>query len=215
MINFTAIEILGSVFSISGAISMSLSSKDNHTPLYYAFYLFFFSNLLFLFLFTSNGMLPLMIQMTFFFISSINGILKISSSNHYLNSIFTKDFFIISFFLVLYILFFVYELFFNSTTFSGTNIINSFDSFVIKPLEVFASSLAILGSFVLSSKNHITRSYAYILFFVADSILAYIGYTHSLYAFMTQALFFLGTSSLGYYNTMKNEINNFFNIKNI
>jgi hypothetical protein len=196
MINLQTIEILGSIFSISGAISMSFSSKENTNPLYYAFYLFFFSNLLFLFLFTSSGIVPIMLQMIFFFISSINGIIKTSNNLR-------KDYLIIATFLLPYLLFFINYFFFSSFDFNNI-------SWEVKPLEAFASSLAIIGSFVLASSHHITRSYAFIIFFIADTILAYVGYTHSMYAFMTQAIFFLGTSSFGYYNTMKAEINSIF-----
>ena len=74
--------------------------------------------------------------------------------------------------------------------------------------KIFATLSAnlLIGSFLLSSHNHIIRSYAFICFFMADVIFVYIGYTNAFYFFMVQSAFYLYTSLKGYSNTMKDEI---------
>ena len=189
------IEIIASILSISGSLMMAKSTKTNTKPLYFAFALFGTANLFFLFFFTANGIIPIAIQMLFFFITEINGFLKNSEN-------FKRDLKLIIMVLIPYIVFFTIYMIDNM----NTNI-----DWTIKPIETFASLLAVIGSFILSSQNHITRSYAFILFLIADSILIYVGYSHSMFAFMFQAMFFVGTSTVSYYRTMKEEIQDFFN----
>ena len=78
--------------------------------------------------------------------------------------------------------------------------------FKILLVDFVASIIAIIGSFLLSSHNHVIRSYAFICFFIADVIFVYIGYTNTFYFFMIQSAFYLYTSLKGYSNTMKDEI---------
>ena len=189
------IEIIASILSISGSLMMTRSTQTNTRPLYFAFALFGMANLFFLFFFTANGIIPIAIQMLFFFVTAINGFLKNSEN-------FKRDLKLIVIVLIPYFIFFASYMIDNM----NTNI-----DWTIKPIETFASLLAVIGSFVLSSPNHITRSYAFILFLIADSILMYVGYTHSMFAFMFQSMFFVGTSTVSYYRTMKDEIYNFLN----
>lgn len=194
---FYIIEIIASILSISGSIMMTRSTSTNTRPLYFAFALFGTSNLFFLFFFTANGIIPIAIQMLIFFISAINGFIK--------NSVNLKrDIIIVLSILIPYFIFFTFYMIDNM----NTNI-----NWTMNPIETFASLLAVIGSFTLSSPNHIRRSYAFIMFFIADSILIYVGYSHSMYAFMFQAMFFIGTSTIAYYRTMKSEIHSFFNIQ--
>ncbi len=180
------LEIFGAVFSILGAYLMSLSSQNNTRPLYQAFISFFISNISLLTFFTLSGKVPILIQMVLFFITAILGIYK-----HTLDK--KRDVNIMTLILCIYILalyFFVFPKIQNI-------------SFEVLPIDFIASFIAILGSFLLSSHNHIMRSYAFICFFLADVIFVYIGYTNSFYFFMIQSIFYLYTSTKGYINTMK------------
>lgn len=188
------LEATGAIFSIIGAYLMSLSTKDDTRPLYFGFISFFISNLALLTFFTLNGKVPVIIQMILFFITAIIGIYKLTKNKK-------RDVSIIFIILFIYILFFVFTIFPN---------IKDTD-FNILIIDFIASFIAIVGSFLLSSPKHITRSYAFICFFVADVIFVYIGYVNAYYFFMIQSMFYLYTSSKGYHNTMKSEIEIFFN----
>lgn len=186
------LEALGAIFSIVGAYLMSLSSKEDTKPLYFGFISFFISNLALLTFFILNGKVPVIIQMILFFITAIIGIYKLTKNKK-------RDRNIIIFILVIYILILIIMVLPN---------IKNID-FNILIIDFIAAFIAILGSFLLSSHNHIIRSYAFICFFVADIIFVYIGYVNAYYFFMIQSLFYLYTSSKGYHNTMKNEIDIF------
>lgn len=186
------LEAIGAIFSILGAYLMSLSSKDNTRPLYFGFISFFVSNLALLTFFTLTGKVPVIIQMILFFVTAVLGVYRLTNSKK-------RDSLIMSFILTIYI----FVLF-------KTVVPNMGDiDFSILPIDFIASFIAIFGSFILSSKNHIIRGYAFICFFVADVIFVYIGYTNAFYFFMVQSAFYLYTSVKGYRNTMKEEIEEF------
>jgi hypothetical protein len=188
------LEAIGAIFSIIGAYLMSLSTKDDTRPLYFGFISFFISNLALLTFFLLNGKVPVIIQMILFFITAIIGIYKLTKNKK-------RDISLMSGILSIYILVLIFSIFPN---------IKDID-FNILFIDFIAALIAIIGSFLLSSHNHIIRSYAFICFFVADIIFVYIGYSNAYYFFMIQSIFYIYTSSKGYYNTMKNEINAFFN----
>jgi uncharacterized membrane protein YhhN len=183
------LEAIGAIFSILGAYLMSLSGNGNTKPLYLGFICFFVSNLALLTFFTLTGKIPVIIQMILFFVTAIIGIYKLTQNRK-------RDVQIISFVLSIYILIFIFTVVPNM---AQTN-------FKILLVDFIASLIAIIGSFLLSSHNHVVRSYAFICFFVADVIFVYIGYTNAFYFFMVQSAFYLYTSLKGYSNTMKNEI---------
>lgn len=186
------LEATGAIFSIAGAYLMSLSSKENTRPLYYGFISFFISNLALLTFFVLNGKVPVIFQMILFFITAILGIYKLTKNKKRDVSIISGILFIYSLILVFTILPSIENIDFNILFIDST-----------------ASLIAILGSFLLSSPNHIVRSYAFICFFVADVIFVYIGYSNAYFFFMIQSMFFIYTSLKGYHNTMRNEINTF------
>lgn len=188
------LEIIGAVFSIIGAYLMSLSSKENTKPLYFGFISFFISNLALLTFFLMHGKVPVIIQMVLFFITAIIGIYKLTINKK-------RDSVLMGVILFIYITILVITVLPN---------IKNID-FSILVIDFIASFIAILGSFLLSSHNHIIRSYAFICFFVADIVFVYIGYSNSYYFFMIQSMFYLYTSSKGYHNTMKSEIDSFIN----
>jgi uncharacterized membrane protein YhhN len=186
------LEAVGAVFSIAGAYLMSLSSKDNTRPLYFGFICFFISNLALLTFFTLNGKVPVIIQMILFFITAIIGIYKLTKNRK-------RDVSVISLVLFIYISVLILTVIPN---------IKDID-FSILIVDLIASLIAIVGSFLLSSPKHIIRSYAFICFFVADIVFVYIGYSNAYYFFMVQSIFYLYTSYKGYHNTMKSEIDIF------
>jgi uncharacterized membrane protein YhhN len=183
------LEVIGAIFSILGAYLMSLSGKGNTKPLYLGFICFFVSNLALLTFFTLTGKIPVIIQMILFFVTAIIGIYKLTQNRK-------RDIRIISFVLAIYILIFIFTVLPNMAQID----------FKVLLVDFIASLIAITGSFLLSSHNHVVRSYAFICFFVADVIFVYIGYTNAFYFFMVQSAFYLYTSLKGYSNTMKNEI---------
>ena len=183
------LEAMGAIFSILGAYLMSLSGKGNTKPLYLGFICFFISNLALLTFFTLTGKVPVIIQMILFFVTAIIGIYKLTQYRK-------RDVQIMAFVLVIYISIFIFTVLPN---------MGQID-FKILLVDFVASIIAIIGSFLLSSHNHVIRSYAFICFFIADVIFVYIGYTNTFYFFMIQSAFYLYTSLKGYSNTMKDEI---------
>ncbi|MFA9240109.1 MAG: hypothetical protein ACEQSQ_09530 [Candidatus Paceibacteria bacterium] len=183
------LEAMGAIFSILGAYLMSLSGKGNTKPLYLGFICFFISNLALLTFFTLTGKVPVIIQMVLFFVTAIIGIYKLTQNRK-------RDVQIMAFVLVIYISIFIFTVLPN---------MGQID-FEILLVDFVASIIAIIGSFLLSSHNHVIRSYAFICFFIADVIFVYIGYTNTFYFFMIQSAFYLYTSLKGYSNTMKDEI---------
>lgn len=186
------LEALGAIFSIMGAFLMSRSSKNDTRPLYWAFVSFFVSNLALLTFFTLNGKIPVILQMILFFATAILGIYRLTLDRK-------RDVTLMSIILSIYILILVFTVLPN---------MGNID-FTILFIDLLAASIAIFGSFILSSKNHIVRGYAFICFFVADVIFVYIGYTNAFYFFMVQSAFYLYTSTKGYLNTMHEEIDAF------
>jgi hypothetical protein len=127
--------------------------------------------------------------MILFFVTAIIGIYKLTQNRK-------RDIKIMAFVLVVYISILVITVLPNMAQID----------FKILLVDFIASLIAIIGSFLLSSHNHVIRSYAFICFFVADVIFVYIGYTNAFYFFMIQSIFYLYTSYKGYSNTMKDEI---------
>ena len=180
------LEVIGAIFSILGAYLMSLSTKDNTRPLYFGFISFFISNLALLTFFTLTGKVPVMIQMVLFFITAIIGIYRLTQNRN-------RDISIMGIVLTIYITILFFTIVPN---------MSSID-FNILFIDLLAASIAIFGSFILSSKNHITRSYAFLCFLVADVIFVYIGFINGFYFFMIQSMFYIYTSLKGYRNTTK------------
>lgn len=183
------LEAIGAIFSILGAYLMSLSGKGNTKPLYLGFICFFISNLALLTFFTLTGKIPVIIQMILFFVTAIIGIYKLTQNRK-------RDIKITTFILVIYISIFILTVLPNMAQID----------FKILMIDLIASLIAIIGSFLLSNHNHVIRSYAFICFFVADVFFVYIGYSNAFYFFMVQSVFYLYTSLKGYSNTMKDEI---------
>ena len=186
------LEAIGAIFSILGAYLMSNSTKHDTRPIYWGFVSFFVSNLALLTFFTLTGKVPVIIQMILFFVTAVLGIYRLTLNRK-------RDVTYIVAILSVYLF-----IFFKTVIPNMANI-----DFTILPIDLIAASIAIYGSFILSSKNHITRGYAFICFFVADVIFVYIGYTNAFYFFMVQSAFYIYTSTKGYLNTMHEEVHEF------
>ena len=68
--------------------------------------------------------------------------------------------------------------------------------------DIVAATMAIIGSFLLRTKNESVKIIAFTLFILADLLYAFIGYDKNMLFFMTQSIFFLFTSSYGIYNSI-------------
>lgn len=187
------LEAFGAIFSILGAYLMSLSTKHNQRPLYFAFISFVCANLSLFAFFLFQGKIPMIIQLVFFYWGAYLGVIKKSDDSK-------RDFKILLIISIIYFIVLFISLYFKS--------VDSID-FEIVPIDSVAAFMAIVGNFLLSSRSHIRRSYAFILFFLADVLYVYVGYTNAFYFFMIQSAFFLYTSMNGYRNTMKEEIEEF------
>lgn len=183
------LEAMGAIFSIVGAYLMATSSKGHTRPLYYGFMSFFISNAALLTFFTFKGKVPIIFQMLLFFVTAILGIYR-----HTLHR--KRDMFVIGFLSTLIAF---------GIMLAVVPHMQDID-FTVLPIDFAASSLAILGSYLLSSHNHIYRGYAFICFFIADVVFVYIGYSNAFYFFMVQSMFYLYTSIKGYRNTMYEEL---------
>jgi hypothetical protein len=179
------LEAFGAIFSILGAYLMATSTKINTKPLYYGFISFFISNTALLIFFTLKGKVPIILQMVLFFMTAIIGIYKHTSHKK-------RDTMLMSMVLLLLgcVLYF-----------SIVPRMREID-FTVLWVDSLASSLAIFGSFLLSSHTPKIRGYAFICFFIADVVFVYIGLTNAFYFFMVQSLFYLYTSVKGYKNTL-------------
>jgi len=189
----TILEVMGGATAIVAAYKMSLSGKEGRIYLYHAFVLFGISDLFLFAFFLLEGKIPMVIQMLIFGSTALLGIIK---TIDFQNCSYAKDqndlfkkamLFIGSYFSIILGLSFVFDSF------------SSID-FTIVPIDVVASSIAVLGSFMLSSHSHVIRAWAFIMFFVADVIFVYIGFENKFYFFMLQSAFFIYTSSQGFYN---------------
>ncbi|MGE4444991.1 MAG: hypothetical protein AB7E37_08510, partial [Candidatus Altimarinota bacterium] len=142
------LEAFGAIFSILGAYLMATSTKINTKPLYYGFISFFISNTALLIFFTLKGKVPIILQMVLFFMTAIIGIYKHTSHKK-------RDTMLMSMVLLLLgcVLYF-----------SIVPRMREID-FTVLWVDSLASSLAIFGSFLLSSHTPKIRGYAFICFF--------------------------------------------------
>lgn len=189
------LEILGGAAAIAGSYKMSLSGKnEGREHLYSAFILFGLSNLFLFAFFLLEGKIPMVIQMLIFGVTALIGIVKTAD---YENCKFAKDKIEMRDRLI------IFSLLYLCIVVSLALMLNAFNDtdFNIVPIDLTASIIAVIGSFLLSSHNYIVRSWAFVLFFIADVIFVYIGYTNQFYFFMLQSAFFIYTSSKGFYNT--------------
>lgn len=176
------LEMFGAIFSILGAWYMSTATKKS---LYKAFTAFLISNGSLLLFFLINGKIPMVIQFIFFFATAILGLYRTTEDKEKTKRIV---------FLALFILCLgvIYPLF---------NLENI--NLTVLPLDTVASSLAILGAFLLSSSSYTQRNIAYALFVIADIIFVYIGYINGFWFFLTQSAWFIFTGSKGLLSNIK------------
>jgi len=189
----TILELLGGATAIVAAYKMSLSGKEGRIYLYHAFILFGISDLFLFAFFLFEGKLPMVIQLIIFGSTALLGIVKTVDYTNCSYAMNKKD-------LIQKAIVFIFLYF--CIVFGLSILFNSFDSvdFTIVGIDVLASSIAVLGSYMLSSHSHVIRAWAFVMFFIADIIFVYIGFENKFYFFMIQSAFFIYTSSQGFYN---------------
>ena len=141
------LEALGAIFSIMGAYLTSLSSKENTRPLYWGFVSFFISNLALLTFFTLNGKVPVIIQMILFFVTAILGIYRLTMNRR-------RDVLLMTSALTIYISILIFQILPNMENIDFTVLI----------IDLIAASIAIFGSFILSSHNMLSVFHTHTIF---------------------------------------------------
>ena len=138
VIQFTAM-----VFSMLGAFLMSRDLVKFEKTLLYANISFLTSNVLMIYIAINSGMIPLLIQLILFSISSYINISSMSSSKYISYVGLGIGLFILSLL----------------STLKGAY-------FEISTIEVIASVIAISGSFLMKTKSDIVRINMFIMFFI-------------------------------------------------
>lgn len=184
------LEFIGMICSIVAVLFIATATNKN---IYKANILFYISNISLLTFFMLNGIISIFIQMCFFYITAILGILRLSNNKK-------RDLKLIITTTTIYFILLIIYLYNNS-------LINI--TFTLKPLDAMASLFAIIGSYLLAFDNYIKRNLAYTLFIIADILYVYIGYNNNFIFFTIQSFFFIFTSTFGIINNYKifNKIN--------
>ena len=175
------LEFLGMVLSIIGVIYIA---KANNLAIYKANIMFYCSNLLLFTFFLFNGMVAIFLQMSFFFITSIIGIIRLSTNTN-------RDIKLIIITFIIYLLILLISTYFYN--------LENFQ-FKFNTLDVLAALMAMIGAYLLPFDNKNKRNMAYLLFILADILYVYIGYMNMFYFFMFQSFLYIFTSSIGIYN---------------
>lgn len=175
------LELLGMITTIIGSILLA----NNKT--FYAFSIFLISNLFMIFVGISNLLLGLTIQMIIFIIVGYDVITHINK-NKYLK-------YIILLIITLYFLFiFIYFYHLDLTQFQ----------FELNKIDIFAATLAIIGSWVMRFQLYKIKIFGFILFILADVLYSYIAYEKSLYYFMFQSITLVFVSLYGIFTLLNN-----------
>jgi len=177
------LEFLGAASTMTGAF---LVSRNKENLMFFGFIGFLTANLLMFAFATGKGMLPLQIQMAFFFFGSLPG-LKAYSSNWKMvrNTLFS--------------IFMLYMILIISVMDFKISITD------ISPIEVIAATIAIVGSYMLRYKNSNIKIISFMMFFVADVLYVAISIELGLIFFGIQSLFFWYTSIDGIRNELNGE----------
>lgn len=178
-----SLEFFGVAFTILGALIMSQGYKLMKNYLYFTFSCFLVANMFMLIVATEHGLVPMIIQVLIFWYLAFKGLKEYSENK-------SRDIVVAIGLFVTVILIILIEP-------KNTAI------FTMKLLDTVAAGIAITGSYFLISRNGQTRQKAYMLFFVADAMYIYIGYSNQMYWFAGQSTLFLWTSISAYLNTKK------------
>lgn len=183
----SVLEFIGMIFSMLGALFMSLNGEKYKRHLLFAFVFFTIANVAMLQVATEKGLIPLLIQLILFTITGYLGIKsQIINTKHEAYIIYLKLLIIVSFGVATYNLLGDKQFVFHTTL-----------------MEVVAASMAIIGSYILKSHDLNIRINAFGLFFAADILYVFVGLENSLYFFTAQSFFFTFTSIMGYVNTKR------------
>jgi hypothetical protein len=151
------IEFISVIFSLTGLYYANLDKFKSGLT-------FNIANVLMLFVALYKGMVPLTIQMAFFYASSGLLLYKFGENKY-------KKFIIFQSIIVI-LLFIFFSL--KTTWETGT----------ITGLEVLLATAAIIGSFLLSFNNF--KKLPFIIFAIVDTFYIYIAFNHGLFWFMLQ-----------------------------
>lgn len=166
------LEILGSVLAITGATFLAVNIEKHPKSVLYAFKAFLLSNVFMLHLALEQGMIPLLIQYVLFTWGALAGVLHLSDNKTVKSG--AKILVSVT----------VVSLIFMAST------VENF-SYDISAIEIFAASLAIVGNFVLKSKDISIRQYAFVMFIVADITYVGIGLDKELMFFTAMSAYFV------------------------
>lgn len=180
----SVLEFVGMIFSMLGALFMSLNGEKYKKHLLFAFVFFTVANIAMLQVATEKGLIPLLIQLILFTITGYLGIKSQIISTKYL--VYLKIVIVVSFSVTIYNMIGENELVFKTSL-----------------IEISAASMAIIGSYILKSHDLNIRLNAFGLFFAADILYIFVGLENSLYFFTAQSFFFVFTSVMGYVNTKR------------
>lgn len=176
------LEFLGAIYSILGAWHMSGATKEK---LNRAFFSFLISNSALLLFFILNGKMPMVVQFIFFYMTAILGLYRT-----------TEDVKRTHLFVFISILTLIIAVGISFPMIKEVNM-------TILPLDTFASSLAVIGAYMLSSKSYMQRNIAYFMFVIADIIFVYIGYVNGFWFFLLQSAWFIFTGTKGLVTNIK------------
>ena len=177
------LEFVGMVLTMRGAF---LVSRGNDRAMYLGLISFIMANIVMFAFATGKGMVPLQIQMVFFFLGSLPALRAYAPNWNKLKIILLI---VIPVYLVILISFMEFKI----------NILG------ITSIEVIAAVIAITGSYILRYKVKDVMVLSFILFFVADIFYVYISVEKGLLFFGIQSLFFWYTSIAGVKTNLNGE----------
>lgn len=176
------LEIIGAIFSILGAWHMSAATKEKLNK---AFLSFLLSNGALLLFFILNGKISMVVQFVLFYITAVLGLYRTTED--------VKRTHLVIFISILTLIIAV------GISFPMIKEVNM----TVLPLDTFASALAIVGAYMLSSNSYIQRNIAYSMFVIADIIFVYIGYVNGFWFFLLQSAWFIFTGTKGLISNMR------------
>lgn len=183
----TISEVIASIAALYGALmTMKAVKTESDEDRYKGFWGFMISNLTVMLLTINVGAYAMFLQMIAFIVPSTIGIIQLSKNK--------KIVYLIMFIVYIIIASFIQE---AINGFSWTSYTIGLDS--------YSAPIAVLGSFVLISKNLSIRKYAFLMFVFADVI--YIAFTleQSWYILMAQYGIFVLISGKSYLDSLEKE----------
>jgi len=175
---FTILEAIGMVLTVLGAFFMGRDTEKYPTTKLMSGMTFMSANIFMLAVAFYHNLLPMVVQMVLFFSSSALMIYSFTEEKEKVKRIFILLFSTLFVSLSLYLY-------------------NAELDYSMPPLiEILTAMIAVLGAYLLMSKDRDVELTAYMFFLIADIMYISIAYDNSMYFFMIQAIFVVGTSIL-------------------